>query len=558
MKILERVQQAWKQTCASTLARNTGWMALALKMSNLLSGNEISKILTGSSKGGNVLAVSKEKFAAPTMATESTDVSKLTSGLLLTRNTVWNLVGQVAPMAVGLIAIPHLVHALGTDRFGVLTIAWMVVGYFSFFDLGLGRAMTNLVAQKLATGRDHELPAIIWTANLLMVAMGILGAIVLALLSPVLVRNLLKTPPTLQLETTRAFYLLSLSVPFVISTAGFRGVLEARQKFGIINVVRIPMGIATFAAPLLVLPWSKNLTALVGILVAMRILFWLVYTFLALRDIPILLHKIVMDTHLLPMLFSFGAWMTVSNIVSPIMAYLDRFLVGMMLSLTAVAYYATPFEIATKMSILPMAIVGVLFPAFSTALVADRKHVGKLFQRAVKYVVLALLPLTLLIVLFAQNCLNIWLGSTFASHSTRVLQILAIGVLVNGMAALPFALVQGAGRADITGKLHLSELPFYLVIVWILTRYFGIEGTALAWTIRVIADAILLFWATGRFVGIIVRLKFIFFAMATVVIVFAMTMIGMSLPVKILIAIVSLSLFAVAAWFAVLAADERN
>lgn len=28
MKIFERVQQIWKQTCASTLARNTGWMAL--------------------------------------------------------------------------------------------------------------------------------------------------------------------------------------------------------------------------------------------------------------------------------------------------------------------------------------------------------------------------------------------------------------------------------------------------------------------------------------------------------------------------------------------------
>jgi O-antigen/teichoic acid export membrane protein len=557
MEICERVQQTWKQTCASTLARNTGWMTYALKMPSMLSDKEISEILTGSSKGGNVLTISDEMSAVSTMATESTDPSKLTNGSLLTRNTVWNLVGQVTPMAVGLIAIPHLVHALGTDRFGVLTIAWMVVGYFSFFDLGLGRAMTNLVAQKLATKRDHELPAIIWTANLLMGAMGILGAIVLVFLSPLLVQNLLKTPPALQVETTRAFYLLSLSVPFVISTAGFRGVLEARQKFGIINVVRIPMGIATFAAPLLVLPWSKDLTAVVGILVVMRILFWSVYTFLVLRDIPILLRRIVIDMHLLPMLFSFGAWMTVSNVVSPIMAYLDRFLVGTMLSLTAVAYYATPFEIATKMSILPMAIVGVLFPAFSTALVVDHKHAGKLFQRAVKYVVLALLPLTLLIVLFAQNFLSIWLGSNFASHSTHVLQILAIGVFVNGMAALPFALVQGAGRADITGKLHLFELPFYLVTVWTLTRYFGIEGTALAWTIRVITDAILLFWATGRFVDIIVRLRSILVAMAAVAAMLALTMIDMSLPVKILVAVVSLLSFAAATWFAMLAADER-
>lgn len=506
-----------------------------------------------------MLNAPNEKLVVLTAAVEDTEVKKLTSGSLLARNTLWNLVGQIAPMAVGLFAIPVLIHALGTDRFGVLTIAWMVVGYFSFFDLGLGRAMTNLVAQKLATESDQELPAIIWTANLLMGALGVLGAIVLALLSPVLVQHLLKTPPALQLETTRAFYLLSLSVPFVISTAGFRGILEARQKFGVINIVRIPMGVATFAAPLIVLPWSKDLTAVVGVLLTARIVFWLVYTSLALREMPFLLHRIAIDLRLFPTLFRFGAWMTVSNIVSPMMAYLDRFLVGMLLSLTAVAYYATPFEVATKMGILPMAIVGVLFPAFSTALAADREHAGKLFRRAVKYVALMLFPLSLLVVFFAQDGLTIWLGPAFASHSTRVLQLLAIGVLANGIASLPFALMQGAGRADITGKLHLLELPFYLAAVWILTKHFGIEGTAIAWTLRVIVDCILLFWAVKRLLGKILRQRTIIVGTAAMAAAFALAMVvNVSLPVKILISVLALLSFAAIAWFALLVAEERT
>lgn len=509
-------------------------------------------------KGGHVLGTSNEKFVPSTEAVKDNAVKKLTSGSLLARNTVWNLVGQIAPMAVGLFAIPRLVHALGTDRFGVLTIAWMVVGYFSFFDLGLGRAMTNLVAQKLATDSDHELPAIIWTANLLMAALGILGGIILALLSPLLVQNLLKTPPGLQMEITRAFYLLSFSVPFVISTAGFRGVLEARQKFGIINIVRVPMGIATFAAPLLVLPWSKDLTAVIGILVVMRFVFWLTYTILALRDLPSLLHRIVIDTRLLPMLFSFGAWMTVSNIVSPIMQYLDRFLVGALLSLSAVAYYATPYEVVTKLLILPGALVGVLFPAFSTALVTDRERAGTLFRRAVKYAVLILFPVTLLMVFFAQIGLNIWLGPAFASHSSRALQWLAIGVFANGLANFPFSLVQGAGRADITGKLHLLELPFYVATVWILTKEFGIQGTAFAWTIRVIVDAVLLFWISGRFVDRFVRPIFILIAVTGAAAAFAVAMIAMSLSAKILVSATSLVLFGGIAWFAVLAEDERT
>ena len=150
--------------------------------------------------GGIITDKSNQISVVPTEAATHTEVRRLTSGSLLARNTIWNIVGQISPMAVGLFAIPRLIHALGTDRFGALTIAWVVVGYFSLFDLGLGRAMTNLVAQKLATGGDHELHAIIWTTNLLMGALGILGAIVLALLSPVLVHDLLKTPHALQVE----------------------------------------------------------------------------------------------------------------------------------------------------------------------------------------------------------------------------------------------------------------------------------------------------------------------------------------------------------------------
>ena len=76
-------------------------------------------------------------------------LEKLTAGRLLARNTIWNLVGEGAPLLVGVVAIPILIHALGTARFGILMIVWMLIGYLGLFDLGMGRALTNPVAQKL-------------------------------------------------------------------------------------------------------------------------------------------------------------------------------------------------------------------------------------------------------------------------------------------------------------------------------------------------------------------------------------------------------------------------
>src|SRR6267378_1940730 len=183
----------------------------------------------------------------------------LTSSRLLARNTIWNLVGSGAPMLVAVFCIPILIRGLGNERFGVLTLAWALIGYASLFDLGLGRALTQLVAKKLGAGEDHEVPTLVWTSLLLMLLLGLAGAFVAVVLSPWLVHRALHVPAALQRETLQSFYLLGLSIPVVISTAGLRGLLEAHQRFGLINTLRIPLGIYSFASPLLVLPFSTSL-----------------------------------------------------------------------------------------------------------------------------------------------------------------------------------------------------------------------------------------------------------------------------------------------------------
>ena len=80
------------------------------------------------------------------------------SGGSLARNTGLNIIGQVVPLLVGLGAIPYVVRGLGTERFGILSIAWVLLGYFSLFDLGLGRATTKFVAECLGRGELHHLP----------------------------------------------------------------------------------------------------------------------------------------------------------------------------------------------------------------------------------------------------------------------------------------------------------------------------------------------------------------------------------------------------------------
>ena len=108
-------------------------------------------------------------------------------GSLLAKNTVLNFVGLALPTAVGLATIPFVVRWLGTDRFGVLSLAWVVVGYFSFFDLGLGRATTKYVAEALGKGEIEKIPGYFWTTAYIQAVLGTLGAVILWLITPLLV-----------------------------------------------------------------------------------------------------------------------------------------------------------------------------------------------------------------------------------------------------------------------------------------------------------------------------------------------------------------------------------
>jgi len=482
----------------------------------------------------------------------------LTSGRLLVRNTVWNLVGGGAPMIVAVVSIPILIRGLGKDRFGVLTLAWALLGYASLFDLGLGRALTQLVAKKLGAGEEREVPSIVWTSLLLMLLLGLVGTGVIALASPYLVRSLLHIPQALQSETLRTFYLQALSIPVLIGTAGLRGLLEAHQRFDLINALRIPMGVFSFAGPLLVLPFSKSLVPVVAVLVGGRLIACAAHLLVCLRVAPALGQRIAWHRPAVGPLLRFGSWMTVTNIVSPLMLTLDRFVIGGLVSMAAVAYYATPYEVVTKFLLVPGALVGVMFPAFSTSFVQDRNRTEVLYNRCIKYLFLFIFPGVLLTIGLAQNGLTLWLGPDFAQHSFRVLQWLAGGVFLNCLAFVPFTLVQGAGRPDLTAKLHLIELPFYLLALrWLISAY-GIEGAAIAWTVRVGADALVLFVMAKRFLPgralVTGRTAFV-----SIVVLFSLMTAAVphSLLAKGLFLLLAILGFGFVSWFLVLSPAER-
>jgi O-antigen/teichoic acid export membrane protein len=398
-----------------------------------------------------------------------------------------NLIGLGAPVLVGILTIPSLVANLGRERFALLSLAWTVVGYFGFLDLGLGRATTRAVSSA-ADGPDIETTAaLVWAGNRFLLGIGALGALLVAGSAAWFGTRTLPGD-ALKPELAGTYAAVALCVPLVTLTSGLRGILEGLHRFDIVTALRTPLGIANFAGPWLVSLVTPRLDACMYALLAARLLGALAYWAVARRLYPQPRSTAAARRPSSRTLLAEGGWLTLSSVIGPLMVSFDRFLVAAMLGVATVAFYSAPAEVVSRFGILPTALATVLFPSFARALRRDRDSVAPMLGRSLRLLFAATFPLYAVVIGFAPEWMRWWLGREFEMRGTSVLQILALGAFINGLAFVPSALLQSAGRARLTAQFHALELPLYIGTVVGLTARYGLTGTAIAWTGRAALD----------------------------------------------------------------------
>jgi O-antigen/teichoic acid export membrane protein len=421
-----------------------------------------------------------------------TRLEALTNDRLLKRNVILNLFGWALPAVAALGSIPLLARGLGPARFGMVALAWSSVSIFSLFDFGLGRALTRIVAERLASHRDGEIADIVWSASWLLLGLTGVLAVGGVLAAPSIVDLLLHVPGTLRSEAIGVVRLIAIAVPPLAHGVALRGVLEAGQRFRTVNQLRVPLGIATYAGPLIALPLGADARVAVGIVVAARVAYWLA-GFVVLDGIaPQITVPRKPTLPALRELASVGGWITVSNVVSPIIVQADRVAVATMFPIAASGWYGTAAEVATKQWLFTAALQPVLFSALSAAIKPAPVRAADLMERASRITLLALLPVAMILAAFAEPGLKLWLGPAYSPEAAPVLRWLAIAVYVNAVAQVPYSVLQGGIDSRAPALLHLIELPLYITLLVCLASSRGMQGVAVAWFARMAVDSLAL------------------------------------------------------------------
>lgn len=406
----------------------------------------------------------------------------------ISRNTAYNLLGMVAPILVALASIPIYIKLIGDQRYGVLSIAWILLGYFGVFDLGIGRAAAQRIAKLNKTDIVSKSQTF-WTALFLNGGLGVVGGLILWPVAKYYFNQKFQIEESYRSEVMSALPWMMLALPLATVTGVLTGALQGVEKFLQLNVINASGSILFQTLPLLAAwLWTPNLAVLMPIAISVRML-GIIFLFLvcnkevAGRRSPSFKKIEVRE------LLKFGGWITASSFISPIMVMADRFIIGAVLGSKAVTYYTVPFQLAERSTILPTALSSSLFPYFA-------KNNSKVNQKmgcdAVRKLILIMTPIFVAAILVSKLFLTLWISPELARHSNSVLQILLLGFWINGFARVPHAQLQASGRPDVVAICHIVEVIPFIFMLYLGIHFGGLVGAATAFSLRLYIDFLLL------------------------------------------------------------------
>lgn len=409
------------------------------------------------------------------------------------RNTIYNLVGAALPVAVSLFTVPLYLSRIGEARFGILSIVWLLLGYFGLFDVGLGMASAQQIAAREPEGKSAQ-ARIFWTALLTNLGLGLVGGLIAWPVAQYYFGHVMKVDPAFRSEIVAAVPWLILAVPLATVTGVATGALQGLHRFATLNMISVAGTMLFQLLPLAAAyVFSASLTVVLPMAILARVLtllaLWLDCHVNLLRS-----HKVAYDASMVRVLLSFGFWVTVSAFFAPFMTMIDRFAIGAFVSAAAVSAYAVPFNLGDRLCIFGNAAGSALFPRFSSS---SRREASELAYKSERVLLATMVPVSIAAIFLIRPFISIWVSPEFSLKSAPTGEILMAGIWLDAVSRIPLYALRGQFRPEVVAKIDLLVLlPYWLCLYWLISN-FGIEGAAAAYVFRVGLNYLLLSGAAG-------------------------------------------------------------
>lgn len=418
--------------------------------------------------------------------------------------TLWTMVGVMIPIFFSLFTTPIVARLLGAEGYGLFVLILLIPTYFSFADFGMNVASTKFASEAFAEGSTEREARIVRTSALIAFLSALPFALGMIVFSGPIVR-LFNVPEALTGEATFAMKLAG--GVFILNVLGsiFNTPELTRLRMDL-NILIIYGGrlLGIIATPIVVY-LGGGITGAVTVALCAAVLTLAGHLIASAKLLPEMV-GLSIDRAAFRPLIKFGASLVVAFIAGALLTHLEKFVLTRATSVETLAYYSVAASLAGMLGLVSGSMQQSLMPAFSQLQgEANRAARSSLYSRGVRLTLIWLVPAIVFMLLAGQPFFTYWFSPDFGRESTLPFYIIVGGFFFTVLSYFPYTVVMASGRSDVFAKIYWAELLPYLLLVWWLANRYGAAGAALAWSLRALFDATLLFLLARKVGGVSYR-----------------------------------------------------
>lgn len=398
----------------------------------------------------------------------------------LARNSLFNLGGALLPAMVSIVLVPFIVFRLGAESFGVLVLVTAIVGYFGVLDINAGVATIRHVSAYHAAGSNRAMGEVFGFGLLVYGVIGLVGSVSIYASAEWLVSGPFNIPEALQPAAARALRWAGLGFLVGQFQALLQSTLHGLQRYDLTAAFEATFGTVAPLSAIVVILAGGGLTEVVAVRVVVSAIQVLLLFVLLRRTMPSSsVHWPGAQT--VRAMLGFSAYAYLSKLSMVAAANTDKLIIAALVDVRALALYAVPLTMVSRLYGMAARLPQVILPAASAMHIAERhKQLAGTYVEASRLYAFLTLTLCALLVAVAPELLRYWVGPAFGHEAVLILVCLAVAFFVDALTSVPAQVNDGMGRPRYTGTAAFLRALVGMIAAYAGVRLFGIVGAGYA------------------------------------------------------------------------------
>lgn len=406
------------------------------------------------------------------------------------KNVASTWLGLGVHAVVGFFLSPFILHRLGDEAFSLWVLVFALTGYFGLLDLGVRSSIVRYTAKFIAANDAEHLSRYLST-SVAFYSVTSVAVVLMTIVGSFYLRFLFRVPAS-SLSSARALFLLvGASVALTFPLSVFAAVLEGLQKFAWLQLSQI--GITLFRAVLIVAALTNGggLLAIGTITVAMNLFSYLIFTWLAIRALPVPLSVKHVEWTAFRAMVSYGVFALAVLAAERLRFQSDAMVIGAFLSSTAVTLFSIGSRLVEYSSYAVKSMSQIFTPMSSHFHEAgDILRLQRIFIVGNRACAFIMFPLCIILVILGKPIIESWVGARYlASYSVLVLLVVPRSLYLAQSTSIKILI--GMSHHRVLASVLLLEGGVNLLLSVLLVRRFGIVGVALGTAIPLICTSVL-------------------------------------------------------------------